>query len=143
MKTVSLSDGLESLYVLLLESLWQDYRQANAIGYLQPHGLAEVLQGLLRGIRGIAIEDGFDDNIARSGIPDRKDIDLLSLPDGRDRSKQLLGEFAGVAHCVAVLVRAERVARALNLYIISVPCAAMAGACAGFSWTDHHGNVES
>ena len=68
MKRGSLADGLEPLYVLLLESRRQGYRQANAIGNLQPHGLAEVLQGLLRGIRGIAIEDGFEDNIARSGI---------------------------------------------------------------------------
>ena len=63
MKTVSLSDGLESLYVLLLESLWQDYQQADAIGDLQPHGLAEVLQGLQWGICGVAIENGFDFNV--------------------------------------------------------------------------------
>ena len=62
MKIVSLADGLESPYILLLEARWQDYRQADAISNLQPHGLAEVLQGLLWRICGLAIEDGFDCN---------------------------------------------------------------------------------
>ena len=60
MKRGPLADGLESLGILLLEALWQDYRQADAIGNLQPHGLAEVLQGLLWRICGLAIENGFD-----------------------------------------------------------------------------------
>ena len=63
MKAVSLADGLESLYILLLEARRQDYRQADAIGNLQPHGLAEVLQSLLGGICGVAIENGFDFNV--------------------------------------------------------------------------------
>ena len=58
-----MADGLEPLGVLLLESLWQHDRQANAIGNLQPQGLAEVLQSLLCGICGIAIENGFDFNV--------------------------------------------------------------------------------
>ena len=62
MKVVSLADGLESLYILLLEARRQDYRQADAIGWRQPHGLAEVRQGLLGGICGVAIENGFDFN---------------------------------------------------------------------------------
>ena len=63
MKRGPIVDSLESLGVLLLEALWQDDRQANAIGWRQPHGLAEVLQGLLCGICGVAVEDGFDINV--------------------------------------------------------------------------------
>ena len=62
MKAVSLADGFEPLGILLLEARWQDDRQADAIGNLQPQSLAEVLQGLLWGICGVAIENGFDFN---------------------------------------------------------------------------------
>ena len=62
MKRGPLADGLESLYVLLLEARRQDDRQADAIGNLQPHGLAEVLQSLLGRICGLAIENGLDFN---------------------------------------------------------------------------------
>lgn len=62
MKTFSLADGLESLGILLPEARRQDDRQADAIGWRQPQGLAEVRQGLLWGICGLAIENGFDFN---------------------------------------------------------------------------------
>jgi hypothetical protein len=57
MKRSPSADGLESLYILLLEASRQDDRQTNATGRLQPLGLAEVFQDCLWTITRISIKD--------------------------------------------------------------------------------------